>query len=331
MSSHLNSFPDHIKTFEPATGRGFISYLSPNPLLSIEPRLVRREVRQANTFVGSQEIPNLFPFMPCGAIYIQPDRISSKSTIDLPETGEESFSVPLRTPQQSHPPQQRGNPSKNVQPFVMLAGSQDPQPMADFSPPSTKTRMQGKTGLILKDNGLLSSQRPEFFLTCGETSWHPRYATADRYSPLASSGTPTDASTTEPGVPSGVFQNDSSGGPLRSDHPSGLDLNQIPQATSPNALPTHDELAVSAELVAQVFLRALGIPDLVHSPCASTSSSSDVSNRALRLSIPDADPPVSAEEPQSLFPQRLPGFPELLPTKRLGLLRDELTSDLVFA
>jgi hypothetical protein len=327
----LNSFPDHIKTFEPAIGGGFISHLSPNPLLSIEPRLIRREVGQANACVGPQEVPDPFSFMPSGAIYIQPDRVSWKSTINLAQTGEESFSVPLRTPQQSHPPQQRGNPSKNVQPFVMLAGSQDPQPVADFSPPSTKTRMQGKTGLILKDNGLLSSQRPEFFLTCGETSWHPRYATEDTYTPLASSGIPTDASTTEPGVPSGVFQIDSLSGPLRSDHPSGLDLSQIPQATSLNALPTDDELAGSAELVAQVFLPALGILDLVHSPCASTSSSSDVSNPALRLSIPDADPPVSAEEPQSLFPQRLPGFPELLPTKRLGLLRDELTSDLVFA
>jgi hypothetical protein len=331
MGSHLNSFPDHIKRFEPATSRGFISHLSPNPLLSIEPRLVRREVHQAKTCMGPQEIPNLFTFMPSGTIYIQPDRISSKSTIDLPQTGEEPLSVPLRTPQQSHPSQQRGNPSKNVQPFVMLAGSQDPKPMANFSPPSTQTRMQGKTGLIFKDNGLLSSQGPEFFLICGETAWHPRYATADRYSLLASSGTPTDASTTEPGVPSGVSQIDSSGGPLRSDHPSGLDSNQIPQATSPNALPTHVEPAGSAELVSQVSLPALGIADLVHSPCASTSSSSDVSNRALRLSIPDADPPVSAEEPQSLFPQRLPGFPELLSTKRLGFLRDELTSDLVFA
>jgi hypothetical protein len=331
MGSLLSSFPDDIETFKPVTGRGFISHLSPNPFLGIEPGLVRRKIREANTGVGPYEIPNLFPLMPTGAIYKEPDLVTLKSTIELAEASKESFSVSLRAPQHSDPPQQRGNPSKDVQSLVMLAGSQDPKPLADFSPPSTKTWMQGKTCFIFKDDGLFRFQRPEFFLTCGETSWHPRRAPVNTRTLLASSGTPTDASTTEPGVPSDVFQIDSSSGLLRSDHPSEPDSDHIPGVTSPNALPTPGALARSTELAARVALPVLGIPGLVHLPCASIYSSSDVSYRALRLSIPDADPPMSATEPQFLLQKGLPGFPELLSTNGLGLLQDEPTPNWVFA
>lgn len=331
MGSLLNSFPDHIQRFKPPISRGFISYLSPDPLLSIEPRLVRRKVSQANTSVGPQKTPNLFPFMPAGAIHIQPDLIPLKPTINLAETGQESISVPLGTPQQSHPSQQRCNPAEDVQPFMMLAGSLDPKSVTDFAPPSTKTRMQGKTCLVLKDDGLFSFQRSEFFLTCGGTFWHPRYVPANRCIPLASSDTPTDASTTGPGVLSSVFRIDFSSGLLRSDHPSEPYSDQNPQAISPDALPTRGGPARSTEPVAQAALQASETSGLAHLPCASTSSSSDVSYRALRLSTPDADPPMSVTEPRSLCQQRLPGFPELLSTNCLGLLRDAPTPNLVFA
>jgi hypothetical protein len=327
----LNSLPDHIQRFKPPVGRRFISHLSPDPLLCIESRLVRRKIGEANTCVSLQETSNLFPFMPTGPIYIQPDLIALKSTIDLAEASEESFSVPLRTPQQSHSSQQRCNPPEDIQSLVVLTGSQNPEATADFGPSSTKTRMQGKSCFIFEDDGLLSFQGSEFFLTCGGTSSHPRYAPADRYIPLASSGTPTDASTTEPDVPSDVFQTDFLNAPPRSDHPTEPYSNQKPQAIFPDALPTLGEPAKSTERVAQVALRALGILDLVHSPCASIDLSSDESYQALRLSIPDADPPMSATEPRSLFQQRLPGFPELLSTNCLGLLRDAPTPNLVFA
>jgi hypothetical protein len=331
MGSFLNGFPDHIQRFKPAICRGFITHLSPNSLLGIEPRLVRRKVLQVDTFVCPHETANLFAFMPGGAIYIQPDRVAPQSAIHLAETGEESFSVALRGPQHCHPAQQRGNPAKNIQPLVMLAGGGDSQRSADFAPASAQSRMQSKTGLIFKNNGLLSSQRPEFFLTCDETFWHPRFFPADSYSRRSSSGILADASTIAPDVLSAVFQIDFSGAPLRSDHPTGLDSDQTPQATSLNVFPTHGALAGSAALVVQAFLPVLGIANLDHLPCASTDSSSDGLNPALRLSIPDADPPMSAKEPQSLFQQGPPGFAELLATNRLGSRRDAPTSDLVFA
>jgi hypothetical protein len=331
MGSRLNSFPDHIEIFKPAIGCGLISHLSPDPLLGIEPRLVRRKVRQANSRVGTQETANFLSLMPSGAVYKQPDLVPLESMIELTEASKESFSVALRTAQHSHLSQQRCNPAKDIQPFSMLAGSQNPQPLADSGPPFPKTRMQGKTGFIFKDNGFLRFQRAEFFLTCGETSWHPHHGPANRYTPLASSGTPIDASTTEPVAPSDIFQIDFSSERLKSDHPSQLDSGQNPRATSPNVPPIAGELAQSAAPVAQVFLPALGIPDLAHSPCASTRSSFDASYQALRLSIPDADPPMSAKKPQFLFQKGLPEFPELLLKDRLGWLRDAPKPNWVFA
>lgn len=327
----MNSFPDQIQRLEPAICCGFIAHLPPNPLLGIEPRLVRRKIGETDPLMGSQEGSNLFAFMPFGAIDIQPDLISLKLTIKLPETIEESIPVTLGTSQHSHLAQQGCNPTEDIQSFLMLTGGEHPQSAANLAPSSAKTRVQCKTCLIFKDDGLLSCQRSEFFLKCDEISSHLRPAPADTCTLIVSSGSPVDASTTGPDVPSGVFQIDFSSGPPRSDHPTGLGSDQIPQATSPDALPIRAELLRSTEPVVQVSSRVSGTLDLFHSPCASTSSSSDASSRAPQLSIPDADPPTSAEAPQSLFQRRLPGFPELLSTDGLGLLLDEPMLNLVFS
>ncbi len=327
----MNSFPDQIQRLEPAICCGLIPYLSPNPLLGIEPRLVWRKIGDTDPLMGSQEGSNLFPFMPTGAVDIQPDLIPLKPTIKLPETIEESIPVPLRTSQHSHLAQQGCNPTENIQSFLMLTGGEHPQSATNLAPSSAKTRVQRKTSLIFKDDGLLICQRSEFFLKCDEISSHLRSVPADTCTLIFSSGSPVDASTTEPDGPSGVFQIDFSSGQPTSDHPSGLGSDQIPEAISPDVLPTRAELVRSTELVAQVSSRVSGTLYLFHSPCASTSSSSDASSRALQLPIPDADPPTSAEEPQSLFQRRLPGFPELLSTDGLGLLLDEPMLNLVFS
>ncbi len=164
----MNSFPNHIQRFKPAVGRGFISHLSPHTLLGIKSRLIRRKIFQVNPFVRPYETPNLFPFVPLSTIYVQPDFISSKPAIQLTEASQEAFPVPLGTSEHSHSTQQRGNPTKNIQSVLMLTGSGDLHPSADFTPPSTQTRMQRKTGLIFKDDGLFSSQHPKFFLTCAQ-------------------------------------------------------------------------------------------------------------------------------------------------------------------
>jgi hypothetical protein len=327
----LNSFPDQIQRLEPAIGCGFVAYLPPDPLLGVEARLVGREIDETNPFVSSQEDSNLFAFMPPRAIDIQPDLKPLKPTIELPETIEKSIPVALRACQHSHPAQQRCNPPEDVQPFLMLTGCEHPQSAANFAPPSAKTRMKGKASFILKNNSLFRGQQLEFFLRSGEISSHPRSAPADTCIRIFSSGSPIGASTTGLGVLSSEFQIDSSSGQPRSDHPSGRGSDQNPQAIFPIVPPTLAELVRSAERVAQVSSQASGTPDLSCSPCASTSSSFDASDRALRQPILDADPPMSAEEPQFLFQRRLPGFPELLLTNCFGLLLDDPTSNWVFA
>lgn len=331
MSSILNGLPNHIQRFKPAIGRGFISHLSPHPFLDIKPRLVRRKILQVNPLMCPDEIPNFFPFVPLGAINIQPDRIVPKPAIQLAEASKEAFSVALGTPQHPHPTQQGGNPAKNIQPVMMLTGSRNPQPSANLTPSSAQTRMQCKTGLIFKDNGFFSPQSPQFFLTCDETFGLPRSAPADTYIRPSSSDNPVGASMIALAAPSDGFQIDFSDGPPRSDRPSERDLDQTLQATSLNVLPVSDKLAGSTEPVARVSLQVSGIPGLSHLPCASTDSSFDVSNQALRRPIPDVDPPMSTEEPQSLFRPWLPEFPELPAINRLDLLRDAPLSNWDFA
>jgi hypothetical protein len=307
----LNSFPDQIQRLKPAIGCGFVAYLPPDPLLGVEARLVGREIDETNSLVSSQEDSDLFAFMPPRAINIQPNLIPLKPTIELPETIQKSIPVALRAGQHSHPTQQRGNPPEDVQSFPMLTGCEHLQSAANFTPPSAKTRMKGKARFIFKNNSLFSCQQLEFFLRSDEIFSHPRSALADTCIRIFSSGTLIGASTTGLGVPSGEFQN--------------------PQAIFPVVPPNLAELVRSAELVAQVSSPASGTPDLSRSPGASTSSSFDASDRVLRQPIPDADPPMSAEEPQFLFQRRPPGFPELLLTNWVGLLLDEPTLNWVFS
>jgi hypothetical protein len=327
----LNSFPDQIQRLKPAIGCGFVAYLPPDPLLGVEARLVGREIDETNSLVSSQEDSDLFAFMPPRAINIQPNLIPLKPTIELPETIQKSIPVALRAGQHSHPTQQRGNPPEDVQSFPMLTGCEHLQSAANFTPPSAKTRMKGKARFIFKNNSLFSCQQLEFFLRSDEIFSHPRSALADTCIRIFSSGTLIGASTTGLGVPSGEFQIDSSSGQPRSDHPSGRGSDQNPQAIFPVVPPNLAELVRSAELVAQVSSPASGTPDLSRSPGASTSSSFDASDRVLRQPIPDADPPMSAEEPQFLFQRRPPGFPELLLTNWVGLLLDEPTLNWVFS
>jgi hypothetical protein len=327
----LDRFPGDIERFKPAIGGGFISNPSPDPLLNVKARLVRWKVLQMKTLVGLHESLDFLPFVPFCAVNIKPDLVTSKTAIEMLETSKEPFSVSFRTSQHAMSSQKRGNPTEQVQPFAMLACRRHSQPLAHLAPSHTKTGMQGETRFIFENNRLFSFQGPKFFLTSGETSWHPRSEPACRYALLASSGTPTDASTSEPGGPSGGFQIASSSGQPGSDHPSSLGLIRTPRGIAPDALPTPGEPFLSIELVARVSLRASGMPSPAHLPCASTSSSSDALNQAPRLSIPDADPPVSAKEPQSLRQQGLPGFAELLLTNRLGSLLDVPMLNLGFA
>jgi hypothetical protein len=323
----LNSIPYHIQRFKPTIRRGLISSLSPDTLLNIQSGLVGGKVLQTQSCVGLDEKVHLFPPMPLRPVYVEPNRISLKSAVNLPQAIQKAFSVPLGPPQQALAPQQRSNPSKDIQSLTMLTRCHDPETSSNLGPLRTKARVQGKACLIFKNNRFFRSQGLKFFLTCLENAWPLRFAPEDTYSLPASSGSPVDASMTEPDVPSRLSQNDVSSVPLKWARPTELDSGQILQGISPDDPLILYESEGLSELVAQAFSQAPTSSAPAHLPCASTDSSFDAIDPTLRLSIPDADPPISAVEPQSLFLNALLGFDELWPTNAPGLLRDAPTLD----
>jgi len=274
---------------------------------------------------------HFLPSMPTCPVHIQPQRIPPQSSIQLLQTIQKPFPVPLRLPQNPFPPQQRSNPPKNIQPLTMLTRGRNPQPLSPLGPTPTQARMQRKSRLILKNRRLLRPQRTEFFLRPAEISWHPRPWPANKNNWPASNDTPLGASNSAPAEPLALYQTVAANEPPRWDHPNATALNQNPTGIS-----------LSAARFSQLFPRLseedapVGAPPsktlpLSHLPCASKRLSSGASNLIPRRSIPAADPPISAREPLSLFRYRLPGFSGQRPTNARGLPPDGLNLSLGFS
>jgi hypothetical protein len=327
----LNLKPDIIQAFKPLVRRRLIANLTPDPLLEIQPGLITGQVLQVQPYVRLDEEINLLSLMPLGPIHIEPNLITTKSLIKVPQTQEESFPVALGPSHHSSSSKQRGNPSKQIQPLPMLTRRWNTQPLSNLRPPDSEPRMQGKARFILKDDRLPRFQGLKFFLMLGEIAWPLRSALEDMNTLPVSADNPIGASRTGPAEPSSLFQNDASGGPLMWGHPTELDSAQTPTGTAPSDLPIPDPPSRLNEPDARVALLVLEPSTPVRSPCASRDSDSDASSPRPRRSIPDADPPVSAREPLSLFPQRLPGLAESWTTDALGWPPDALTLRMGFS
>jgi hypothetical protein len=331
MSCFLNRFPNIIQTFEPPIRGGLIAHLSPYPFLEIQAGLITWQILQPQPDMGLDKDVYFLPTMPSGSIDIQPNRVTFELSIQSSQTTDKPLSVPLRMPHQPLPTQQRSHPAKDIQSGTMLTGGWNAKPFTPFGPPYPQTRMQGETRLILKDDRLLKLQRLKFFLRPCEIAWPPWCALEDRNNPLASVDTLIDESKTALDELSTLSQNDVSDERPRWDRPTGPGLTQTPEETSPNALPTLGERPKLIEPDVQASLSVPKILTPVRSLCASRDSSFVVSTPRPRLSTPDADPPVSATEPLSLFRHGLPGLAEPWPVDALGLLRDELILRLGFS
>jgi hypothetical protein len=321
----LNSIPNKIETFKPAIRRGFIPNLTPDPLLRIQPRLITRQVLQTKSHMGSYKQINFLPLMPSGTVHIKPDDVASESAIKIPQTGNKSPSISSRPSDHPSPTQQRSHPSKQIHPLPMLTRGRNPQALSSPRPPHTQPRMKRKSRLVLKDDRFLRSQPPEFFLRPDEIAWPLRSSLEDTYIPPASVGTPIGASKTELDAPSRLSQTDASDAPLRWDRPIELAATQIPKEASLNPPPIAAELFGLNAADAQAALPVPRPLTLDRSPGASRGLSSDASTLTRRRSTPDADPPVSAIELQSLSPCGLPGLAVPWPVNALCLLLDALT------
>ena len=281
--------------------------------------------------MGPNKPIDFLPLMPSGSIYVEIDRVTPKALVKMPQTFNESFPVALRAPNHPSSPQQRSHPSKQIKPLAMLTGGGNTQSLSDLCPTKPKAGMQGKASFIFKDYGLLSPQRPEFFLGRGEISAPLRPATEDRNIRLALADTPTGASIIAPAGPSTLFQNTASCESPAWAHPTSPDSTRTLKGLFPDDFPIPDAPLGSAEqdgLDASCFL---ALPDHDHLPDESIDSSSGVLCPEHRQSIPDAAPPPAAVEPQSLSPPRLPGLPESWTTTALGSLQDASTSTMDFS
>ena len=179
----MNSMPNEIETFEPAICGSFIPNLTPDPFLRIQPRLITRQILQTKSRMSSYKQINFLPFMPSGSVYIKPDGVASKSAIKILQIGNKSLSVSSRP--SDHPPstQQRGDPSKQIQSLAMLTHGRNAQPSPSSRPSHSQPRMKRKSRFVLKDDGFLRSQSPEFFLKPDEIAWPLHSCPEDTYIP----------------------------------------------------------------------------------------------------------------------------------------------------
>jgi len=327
----LNCFPNSIQTFEPTVCGCFISYLTPDPLLEIQPRLITWQVIQAKSDMRFEENIHLFSSMPSGSINIQPDRISPEISIEMPQTTNKSFTISLRTPHQAASTQQRGHPTKDIKPLAMLARSRNAKSLPYLSPSYSQTGMQRESCLVLKDDRLLGPQRPKFFLKPCEIAWPLSPVPEDTCTQPSSADTPIGASNSELDELLPLSLNGGLDELPRWDHPTEPGLTQILTETSLNPPPISSIPLRLNEPVAQASLPVPKTLSPARSLCASIDSSFVALNPRLWLSIPDADPPISAVEPQSLSQQRPQGFAEPWIVNVLGLLRYELTLMLDFS
>jgi hypothetical protein len=325
MYCFLKLLPSGIQAFEPTICGCFISNLTPDPFLEVQSRLITGQVIQTESDMRLDENVYLFSSMPFGSINIQPDRIPPETSIEVPQTTYKSFPISLRTPYQTVLTQQRGNPTEDIKPLVMLARSGNPKSLPYLSPSYSQTWMQRKSCLVLKDNRLPGSQGPKFFLKPGEIAWPLPPVPEDTCSQPFLADTPIGASSSEPDEPSPLSPNGALDEPRGWDRPTGPGLTQTLTETSLNVLPNSFALLRLNEPGVQASLPVPKTLTPARSLCASINSSFAALNPRLWLSIPDADPPISVVKPLSLFQKQPPEFAESWPVNALGLLRYELT------
>gem|GEM_PF-1009559 len=327
----LNPKPDIIQTLKPLVCRRLIANLTPDSLLNIQSWLITGQVLQVQPHVALDKELNFLSPMPSGSIHIEPNRITTKSLIEVLQTLKEPFPIALRPSYHSPSSEQWSHPAKQIQPLPMLTRRWNTQTPSHLRPPNPEPRMQRKTRFILKDARLPRSQGVQFFLRPGKIAWPLRCGLEGTNTQPVSVDTPAGASRTEPAEPSTLFQNDASGGPLMWGRPNELGSTQTPKGSGLSGLPIADAPWGLNEPDAPVALLVPAPSAPVRSPCASRDSSSDASSPEPRRSIPDADPLVSAVKPLSLFPQRLPGLAEPWTTDALGWPPDELTLTMGFS
>lgn len=275
MNRFRGSAPGFLQRRKPIIRCRFITNATPDPLLDIQSRLIRRQILYREPPMILKKNIDAFSFMPSGAVHIKPDLISPQSPVKLPQAQKKPFSIPLGMPDQPRFSQKRRDPTKDIQPRPMLACGRNPKPPAAFGPTHTQTRMERKPRFVFKHHRLLRSQIFEFFLRPEKISGRPQNGLEDRHSFRASNDTLIGASTSGPGGPLVLSQTGVSYERRGSAHPSEPGLTQIPEGTVPDRFRALFGSSRSAASVGPVAATLLKPRRLVRSRYASNDSGSD--------------------------------------------------------
>jgi len=256
----------------------------------------------------SEVLLDLVSPVPWRSIDIDPDFETFEPVAYMSENIKKALTIPFGSP--NHPPsaQKRSDPARKIQTLAMLACCRNLKGLSPFCPSSPQARMEAKTCLVLKDDGLLGLKVSEFFLTTDETAWHLPNGPEGKHSWHASSDNPTDASTFGLVEPSGLSQSISSNGQPALDHPIQHETSQTPEDSSLDDPPARAQAPRSAVQDGQAEGSVEETRYLLGSPHGPIDSSSCGLDPVLELSIPDAGPPVPATKPRSSRQPRLPGL-----------------------
>lgn len=295
-----------VETVEPDVAGNFVSALSPNAFLLIECWLVRRQVFKVNSGMVPEKELNLLTFVPFCAIHIEVDGITSERSEHMLQDLQESLPVPLLGTYESFSPQQRGHPSRQVEPLPVLAGGRNPETLTLLGPTSAEAGMKAETGLILKDDRFVDFESAEFFLTAGENRRRPWPVPEDKRSLPVSDCNPSDATSIEPDVPSRARQAPALDESPGSAHPRQLSAGQTPAASFLNLAVIAASTQVSVDPDDLVVAWGPTPGSRLDSRHAHSVPESCDSNPTKRLLVPDDGPPKPTTGRRSLAPPTPP-------------------------
>lgn len=155
--------PHVVKRFKVVVGRGIIADLTPDTLLSVEARLIRREVLEVHIVMHRQKGAYFIAPVPHGAIDKQPDRVATECTPKVTQDGQKALVGAMGVAQQATTPQQRRDPAEDIEALPMGTAGGHPEALAAFRPTSTQAGVQREARLVFEDNGFVRAQCGESF------------------------------------------------------------------------------------------------------------------------------------------------------------------------
>ena len=230
------------------------------------------------------ELPDWITPMPTSSINIQPDRVTTKLPIKVPQHFEKAFSVAAFRLNHPGTTQKRSYPAGNIQTFLMLAGCRNFQSLSDKRPDAPKPRVQSKTAFVLKNHGFFRTQCFEFFLGSWRNSWRLLPLPGDKRDLHVLTDIQVDASSIGPDGLSTLSQTGAVNGLLTWDHPIERDLIRTSEAIPPSEVLTALQSLESSELDG---LTAFSEQGLRLRPCLPPASS------GLHSSGSGLGPPIS--------------------------------------